>query len=680
MIAFTGSTATLQAKAGINRRLESVEYPHQLFPYHWNIIIADVPEPQTKPDWVELKYNGRPTEVEATDLDKRYASTEELVGVRFGSETKYVLIDIDRYSLCHPAINENEWNRFLKALGEAGLVSEIVVRSSDNGGIHIYFWFGEELETYKVAQLLWSICHAGKFDLRGGNVETFPNTKKFRIGAPSSYQAHRLPVQPNSGSILLDGQDLTERWDLADPWKEFCRRVAGSRQNMELLKRKLTWGKRYWKKHARRSGAVMTTTAVLWRQDLDDRLQLGWTANGQTNRLIRSACVRYWVFTSNGDRDDAAIVEQLVNMPNYQEFCRHQHEIAVRVRDWMDTVVSMYWPYSRQDLRHGRPIRKPDGTMAPNQSEPKAKSTKRQDDVISRIRQIVAALVDQSLPREVVKILELMKEKAKELKIQVFSNGTLYNPKYQPEWRILVDIARSQAEQSVPRIQSGENDTKKTPSNPEPVKLSPNLFTMKVGALVKIRIINFLSSFFTKLKSRTDESANRSENLGSQTASSIETNEFISFTNGNMTPGAAPAAISKSYKSLPALDFLAVIDSESVDGSVEFERLSDVERASSVLLQDTCKNLQDSSRLEVFDPPPMEPIFLEAIEDDNWPVIGGFLRRIRACHGGKNIPELIARVVRLSGTSWHLECDEGHHWRCPIDMVGETWVIYHPSQ
>jgi hypothetical protein len=88
--------------------------------------------------------------------------------------------------------------------------------------------------------------------------------------------------------------------------------------------------------------------------------------------------------------------------------------------------------------------------------------------------------------------------------------------------------------------------------------------------------------------------------------------------------------------------------------------------------------------LEDFDHSLMESDFLEAIEepeeDDDWPVIGGYLRRIQAWYGGKNIPELIARVVGFSGTSWHLECDEGHHWQCPIDMVGETWVIYYPSQ
>jgi hypothetical protein len=661
MIALTGSTVTPQANAGINRRLNPVEYPHQLFPCHWGAIVKELlVEEGEEPEWATIRYK-----IQATDLDRIFASEDTLIGVRFGKLTKYLVIDIDIRSLCHPEVNKNEWNRLMKALEDVGLTDRIIIQSSDSGGLHVYFWFGEELETYKVAQLLWSVCHLGGFELRGGNVETFPNAKKYTL-IPSMYNGHRLPLQPESGSILLD--EYFEEIDTINPWGEFCYRVQTSQQDIEELKRKLAWGERYHKKYARYQGvAGLCSSAAEWQKSLIDRLNLGWTSQGQTNELIRTACVLAWVF-GDGSRNDAAIVEKLVNMPGYGEFCGHQHEIEERVKDWMDCVTKQYWPYCRPDMRPFASMRDEQPVKA------KPKENKVQDEVMDRLRQVVAAVVDQPLPKKIGEIVQLIQEKAKEMFGKGFGINTLYRARYASEWRFLVDQAQAQIQQA---FSSGECEpewAQKTPSNPVSESVFSTYSPMKVGVFVKIATLNFLLAVERGIDSVTNLLTDRSENLEFETGCSIKTDKFISFTNGYMTPGAAPAAISRPNQS-------------------EFEQFGDaVDRASWGLLQDTCKNLQDSHQshagksfhLEDFDPPSMESPFLEAIEepdeDDDWPVIGGYLRRIQAWYGGKNIPELIARVVGFSGTSWHLECDEGHHWQCPIDMVGETWVIYYPSQ
>jgi hypothetical protein len=87
-----------------------------------------------------------------------------------------------------------------------------------------------------------------------------------------------------------------------------------------------------------------------WQQDLIDRLNLGWTSPGQTNELIRSACVLAWVF-GDGSRNDGIIVEKLVNMPRYKEFSGNQQEMEKQVKDQMDCVTKQYWPYCRPDMR-----------------------------------------------------------------------------------------------------------------------------------------------------------------------------------------------------------------------------------------------------------------------------------------------------------------------------------------
>jgi hypothetical protein len=669
MIAFTESTVTPQADAGINRRLNPVEYPHQLFPCHWGAIVKElIVDEGEEPQWATIRYK-----IQATDLDRIFASEDTLIGVRFGKLTKYLVIDIDIRSLCHPQVNKNEWNRLMKALEDAGLTDRIIIQSSDSGGLHVYFWFGEELETYKVAQLLWSVCHLRGFELRGGNVETFPNAKKYTL-IPSMYNGHRLPLQPESGSILLD--EYFEEIETISPWGEFCYRVQTSQQDMELLKQKLAWGERYHKKYARYQGvAGLCSSAAEWQKSLIDRLNLGWTSQGQTNELIRTACVLAWVF-GDGSRNDAAIVEKLVNMPGYGEFCGHQHEIEERVKDWMDCVTKQYWPYCRPDMRPFASMRHEQPAAA------KPQATKLQDDVMDRLRQVVAAVVDQPLPKKISEIIQLIQETAKKMFGKGFGINTLYSSRYALEWRILVEKAQTQIQRAFSQSEGGLESQEKPTSNPVYESVFSEFVHMKVAGLVKIAVIDFLLAVVRGIDFVTNLLTDRSENSEFETGCSIETDKFISFTNGYMTPGAAPAAISRPNQSFSALDL-----------SVSPPAIGDaVDRASWGLLQDTCKNLQDSPQshtgksfhLEDFDPPSMEPTYLEAIEepdeDDDWPVIGGYLRRIQAWYGDKNIPELIARVVGFSGTSWHLECDEGHHWQCPIDMIGETWVIYYPSQ
>jgi hypothetical protein len=131
MIAFVGKTVTPQATAGINRRLNPVNYPHQLFPHDWGVIQKELLVNEgEKPEWRTLK-----RVVQATDLDRIYASENTLIGVRFDKTTKYSLIDIDIRSLCHPQVNKNEWDRLMKALEDAGLTDRIIIQSSDSGGL-----------------------------------------------------------------------------------------------------------------------------------------------------------------------------------------------------------------------------------------------------------------------------------------------------------------------------------------------------------------------------------------------------------------------------------------------------------------------------------------------------------------------------------------------------------------
>jgi hypothetical protein len=179
-----------------------------------------------------------------------------------------------------------------------------------------------------------------------------------------------------------------------------------------------------------------------WRQSLEDRLKLGWTERGQTAEIVRSACVKAHIFGDNR-RDDAAIVQEVTGLSGYEEYCEHQHEIVGYVTDWMD-VTSKYWSHWRSK-RQKLILHK----EQPPKKKPKAKSTKRRDDVLSRLRQVVTVLATQPLPSKIADIVEMIQSKSEEMFGNKFSVNTLYNYKYKAEWYFLVEMAQAQTDKQL---------------------------------------------------------------------------------------------------------------------------------------------------------------------------------------------------------------------------------------
>ena len=126
---------------------------------------------------------------------KYYGSLLFLLGVSFGAQTQYAMLDIDIDSPYHPVNNRQAFIRLLDALNRSGLVYPVFVRSSNSGGLHVYFFFPRPLKTFNVATLLHvTLINAG-FAPKPGDLELFPNPKTY-INTPgeySNYRAHRYP-------------------------------------------------------------------------------------------------------------------------------------------------------------------------------------------------------------------------------------------------------------------------------------------------------------------------------------------------------------------------------------------------------------------------------------------------------------------------------------------------------
>ncbi|MFG6105692.1 hypothetical protein U2F10_25830 [Leptothoe sp. EHU-05/26/07-4] len=299
----------------------------ETFSYKWQTIECS----ELGGDWQTNKYPMRPRSLWA-----RWQDSAIIIGVRFGNQTNYAMIDIDAGSNSHTPDG-------LKAIQDAlemiGLVRSVLVRSSWSGGWHLYFPLPEYVPSFALACSLKHTLEAQGIAIKAGQCEIFPNIKPYaRPWEITEYNGHRLPLQPGSGSCLLDHNlnptaGTLERFF----WQwDFCCQA----QDMELLRPALEQGRELQRKRRRQAGKV-----ELWLADLRQELESGWTGSGQTNSLLRAISTHGRVFEGLGDDELAIYIEQMAyTRPGYHKHCRHQAEISKKANAWARWATRFYWP------------------------------------------------------------------------------------------------------------------------------------------------------------------------------------------------------------------------------------------------------------------------------------------------------------------------------------------------
>ena len=377
----------------------------------WDFIEAPSPLRGQRPAWKRVtKYL-----LSANLLLNRWESSEKLIGVSFDKETCYCLLDIDRGSRYHPYNDEATFQQLLELLETIGLVRLLIVRSSESGGLHIYAPLPEAVSTWKLANLLANTCHQAELDVRGGQLELFPNVKTWvpEGGGFSHYQAHRLPLQ--QGSVLLNNDMLPEGADLnrfMTQW-QWCAEA----QDMERFRAALATTKSH------RNNQVPKGTALQYLKDLQASIARGWTDFSQTNDLLSRIARKGYIFLHKTGK---ALVDYMVfiakKLPGYEAFCRHQNDLVKRCRDWARAIEKSpkYYPYNVKEgsanvTRAERPLK------APLNSERKANA-------LSRLKEIVARLEADGILKPQIT------PRAKQLASLGFSQETLYKPEYKIFW------------------------------------------------------------------------------------------------------------------------------------------------------------------------------------------------------------------------------------------------------
>lgn len=315
----------------------------EIFCYRWCALEATVPDDTTaKPIWTTI--TGYPLRPRV--LWNLWQEAKTLIGVRFTHETRYALIDIDAGS---PHRNPDKISQIRAALETIGITRTLLLRSSWNGGLHLYIPLPEPVNTFNLAVALKECLKVQGFPVKAGQLEIFPNVKRWGNAACrdfSEYNGHRLPLQPSSGSCLLD--------DSFNPIDESLKRFfrlwdsAATHQDLDGLKQALAVGRSNHRKRPKRQYQVTQA----WRDDLEIEISEGWTGPGQTNHLLKTIACYGVVFEQlQGNALEGYVLRIATSRTGYETYCRHQADIQRRVQAWSRAAESYYWPLGGSSKR-----------------------------------------------------------------------------------------------------------------------------------------------------------------------------------------------------------------------------------------------------------------------------------------------------------------------------------------
>ena len=378
-----------------------------LFPRRWQWIYK--PDGYTG-DWqTETRY-----ELTPRDLWREHQSVFKAIGVRFDVETGYLVLDIDKDSRYHPQNNEHGLSLVKGAMESMGLCRCVIVRSSHSYGLHLYFPLPSKVNTFLLACAANYALEKTGLTIKKGTLETFPNVKGFDM----QYNGLRLPLQPQSGSFLLD--------ENLDPYSDSIEAflvqwdTAAACQDMKKLMNALATAPR------RKSVQTRPTnqkTLEGFAADNAARIAEGWTEKGQTQDVILHIAIKHYVFECIEDEHElgSAIANTARNTIGFDRYCGDNRRIdrfALGQARWIIKSEKFYPSRSR----HSRP--KTDGyqtTTEPREKQPSA---------IERIKLALEQIGDRTFGtvRDLISAIRA---------IAKCSPSTLYKKTIKPLWQHL---------------------------------------------------------------------------------------------------------------------------------------------------------------------------------------------------------------------------------------------------
>ena len=283
---------------------------------------------------------------------EKWRDGDRAIGLGFGQETNYFVIDIDCGSKYH---NEAAIGEIKAALEAIGINKTVLIQSSFSSGWHLYVFLPESVPTFSLSCALHYCLEDAGLEIQKGQLELFPNRKKYNPDGKSIYNRHRLPLQPGSGSFLLDGDfcpfiDSIEIFlDLADgaalnndleTLLEACGVAKGRYSEEKKQKRENNGPDGFFS--LKRIGK----NAKQWKQFLEAAIEKGWDAYHQSNILLGYIAEYGRVFLGLGGVElHEYIYKTAIAAPGYSTYCRHQEEIYGWCERWARSAERHRYPY-----------------------------------------------------------------------------------------------------------------------------------------------------------------------------------------------------------------------------------------------------------------------------------------------------------------------------------------------
>ncbi len=381
------------------------------FPYEWKFIYAKNIDRTSKPEWkTETRYP-----ITGRRLYDQWADPKNLIGVRFGSQTAYALIDIDKGSPYHPSHNHDKFKTVLQALEDIGLVRPLIIQSSHSEGLHIYYPLWQEVSSFGIACAIKACLQKNNCEIAAGVIESFPNTKKY----DSEYNGHRLPLQ--TGSYQLDndlqivGRDINQ---FVETWL-----TIREQQDLELLNQAIAEAKANYQppKDNRKTSQ--------WREDLEQQIEAGWTGQGQSNQLLYLIGKYARIFL--GCEEDEAIAEYISKTARaatgFTKFCGDIKRLEQKAKDIAKWCMVHHFPWGSKNKK---------GEQTDNESQGEDKNTEtqkaqKQAERIERIRTNINELNKTGEMPETIRGMAQAIAKAAKVSVEtLYENKQLWHPEF----------------------------------------------------------------------------------------------------------------------------------------------------------------------------------------------------------------------------------------------------------
>jgi len=372
------------------------------FPYSWKFIYANNIDRTSKPEWrTETRYP-----ITGRRLYDHWADPDTLIGVRFGNQTEYALLDIDKGSPYHPSNNHEKFKTVLQALEDIGLVRPIIVQSSHSEGLHIYYPLWQEVSSFGIACAIKACLQKNNCEIAAGVIESFPNTKRY----DSEYNGHRLPLQ--TGSYQLDndlqiiGRDLNQ---FVETWL-----TVQEQQDLELLKQAIAQAKANYKP------PLDNRKPIKWREDLEQQIQQGWTGQGQSNQLLYLIGKYARVFL--GCEEDELIAEYISKtaraVAGFTKFCGDIKRLDQKAKDIAKWCMKHHFPWGSQSKNE-------------EQTDTETQKAQKQAERLERIRTSVNELNKTGeMPETIRGMAQAIAKTAKVSVETLYENKQLWHPEF----------------------------------------------------------------------------------------------------------------------------------------------------------------------------------------------------------------------------------------------------------